>query len=449
MDVLIYPLSFFVLLGILVTIHELGHYVVARCSGVQILKFSVGFGRAIWSKTDKRGTEWVLAMIPFGGYVRMLDDREPGQAALNHEKDHEKNHENEFAYMDLHPKWRIAIALGGPLANFLLAILVFSILQLAGSYKVPPMTALPEAGTPLANAGLTAPAELLAIDGVTTGDWERVALALTRRLGETGTIALEVRPFDQLDAQVLDLRIDKWHQAVGDPDVVRSLGLIPSLQPLIGEIVPDTPASAAGLRQGDWIVAANGEPLANWSALVAVIEANPNKNIQLRLVRNGTTMQVSVRPGVRDDDRSKGFLGVGFINRFVGSTWSEVLPNALAETWDKSALILSVLGKMFTGDVSVKNLSGPISIAQVAGDSAQYGWRQFFGILAFLSISLGVLNLLPIPILDGGHIIFSSVEWLWGKPVPEQVQIWGVQIGLVLVGSLMVFATYNDVLRLF
>ena len=326
---------------------------------------------------------------------------------------------------------------------------MFFILQLAGSYKVAPTTAPPEADTPIALSGLTTSAELLAVDGVATDDWQQVALALTRRLGETGTIDLTVRPLGANTSRDLAVKIDRWHQGVGDPDVLRSLGIEPSLQALIGEVVADTPASAAGLQREDWIIAADGEPIANWTGLVEAIEAHPNQNVELTLVRNGVTLQTRVTPGVREGDASKGFLGVGPKNRFVTTSWSQAVPNALSETWDKSALILAILRKMVTGDVSVKNLSGPISIAQVAGDSAQYGWRQFFGILAFLSISLGVLNLLPIPILDGGHVVFSAAEWVMGKPVPEQVQIWGVQIGLVLVGCMVVFATYNDVLRLF
>ena len=441
MDILIYPLAFVVLLGVLVTIHELGHYVVARWSGVQVLKFSVGFGRAIWSRTDSRGTEWALAMIPFGGYVRMLDDRDPEQAGLLKV--------DKQAYMDLHPKWRIAIALGGPLANFLLAIVVFAILQLAGTFKVAPTTATPDPQSPLAELGLQEPAELLAVDGVPADDWQKVALTLTRRLGESGTIALTMRPLGSRDASDFAVPIEAWHQGVGDPDVVRSLGLKPSLQALIGEIVPDTPAANAGLAEQDWITQAAGEPIADWAALVKVIEAHPNQDIDLEVVRGGVTLQKRVRPGQRQDDASKGFLGVGPKTRFVSASWSAALPNGITETWEKTGLTLSVLSKMVTGEVSVKNLSGPISIAQVAGDSARYGWRQFFGILAFLSLSLGVLNLLPIPILDGGHVLFSSAEWIMGKPVPEQVQIWGVQIGLALVGCMMIFAFYNDVLRLF
>ena len=440
------------LLGVLVTFHELGHYYIARASGVRVLRFSVGFGRAIWSRVDARGTEWAVAMIPFGGYVRMLDDRDPQQASLL-QKD-------ELAYMDLHPKWRIAIAVGGPLANFVLAILVFAILQVAGSYKTVPTTDVPAPESLVGLSGLSAPAELLSVDGEPTDDWQQVALALTKRLGETGEIEINLRPLDARVPQTIQVPILDWHQGVGDPDVIRSLGLSPSLQAWIGEVVPNTPASEAGLAEGDWVMAANGTDLGNWFDFVAVIEGNPNKDVLLEIVRDGIRLEKRVRPGTRattngevggevGEDGGKGFLGVGPKNRFVQASWSESLPNAVVETWEKSALILQIMGKMVVGEVSVKNLSGPISIAQVAGDSAQYGWRQFFGILAFLSISLGVLNLLPIPILDGGHVVFSTVEWVMGRPVPEQVQVWGVQIGLALVGCMLVFATYNDVLRLF
>lgn len=453
MDILIYVAAFLVLLGVLVTVHEFGHYIIARWSGVQILRFSVGFGKPLVSKVDSRGTEWTVAAIPFGGYVRMLDDRDPEQAA--------QLKPGETAYMDLHPRWRIAIALGGPFANFILAVVVYFILQLAGVAQLLPVTAQPDADSVVAQAGLESPGEIVAVDGRETRSWQSVGLALTRRLGESGTIDLAVRDVASRETRIIGVPIVSWHEGVGDPDVIGSLGLKPTVLSIIGEVVPGTPAAAAGLQAGDLIVEANGEDVRLWSNFVSVIEQHPGQSLSLTLYRNGQPLQLAVTPGTRAalaadqegeqsaQSGSKGFLGVGTMRRIERASLSEAFPGALKETWERTGLILSVLGKMVTGSVSVKNLSGPISIAQVAGDSAQYGWRYFLGILAFLSISLGVLNLLPIPILDGGHVVFSSVEWITGKPVPEQVQIWGVQIGLVLIGCMMVFATYNDVLRLF
>ncbi|NKB97518.1 MAG: RIP metalloprotease RseP [Pseudomonadales bacterium] len=442
MDFLSYPLAFLVLLGILVTFHEFGHYLIARLSGVQVLKFSVGFGKPLWSRVDKRGTEFAVAMIPFGGYVRMLDDRDPEQASLQRP--------NQVAYMDLHPKWRIAIALGGPVANFILAVLVFAVLAVAGKYVPAPMVASPADDSPLAQAGITAPAEILGIDGSEISSWQEIGFALTRRLGETGEVLITFRDLATDREMVAEVPIAAWHDGAREPDVIGSLGFVPTALSVLGQIVADSPAEDAALKAGDWVVRAGDQEISHWSELVSAIEKSPGQALPLEYMRNGVRQQAVVYPGVRErGDETVGFLGVGATQRFVTTSLLGAIPHGVAETYDKTALTLMILKKMVVGDVSVKNLSGPLSIAQVAGDSAQYGWRQFFGILAFLSISLGVLNLLPIPILDGGHVIFSSWEWIRGEPVSERVQVVGVQIGLMLVGGLFILATYNDVLRLF
>ncbi len=442
MDFLSYPLAFLVLLGILVTFHEFGHYLIARISGVQVLRFSVGFGKPLWLWVDKRGTEFAVALIPFGGYVRMLDDRDPEQASLQKP--------GQVAYMDLHPKWRIGIALGGPVANFILAILVFAVLALAGKYVPAPMIGAPVVDSPLAQAGIVAPAEILGIDGTDVSSWQEIGFALTRRLGETGDVAVLYKDLATSREMTALVPIVSWHDGAREPDVIASLGFAPALLSVLGQIVADSPAEQAALKAGDWIVKAGGKEISHWGALVAAIEQSPGQALPLEYMRRGVRQQTTVYPGARErEDDTVGFLGVGATQRFVTSSWLGAIPHGVAETYDKTALTLTILKKMVVGDVSVKNLSGPLSIAQIAGESAQYGWRQFFGILAFLSISLGVLNLLPIPILDGGHVIFSSWEWLRGEPVSERVQGIGVQIGLMLVVGLFVLSTYNDVLRLF
>ena len=442
MDFLTYPLAFLVLLGVLVTFHEFGHYIVARWSGVQILRFSIGFGRPLVKWADRRGTEFVLALIPFGGYVRMFDDRDPDQQHVARS--------DAKTYMALHPRWRVAIALGGPLANFLLAILVFAVLLIAGSYRPLPMTQAPAAESPLAAAGLERPAQILSVDGAAVHDWQDVGLALTNRLGETGHIEVGVELLETASQETLRVPVTAWHQGVGEPDVLGSLGLQPALLAVVGEVVPDSPAARGGLESGDWIVAANGEPVADWSALVELIETHGGQHLSLRVLREGLALNIGVVPEqVRDDDGERGRLGIGYAQVLVRAGPLDAIPGAVRETWEKTVLIGSIVRKMVTGHVSVKNLSGPLSIAQVAGDSARYGWRQFFSIMAFLSISLGILNLLPVPILDGGHVVFNGYEWLTGREVPERVQVWGVQVGLVLVGCMFILATYNDVLRLF
>jgi len=407
-DIFIYILAFLAVLGILVTFHEFGHYIVARWSGVQVLKFSVGFGRPIWSYTDRRGTEFALAAIPLGGFVRMLDDRDPSQA--------EYIQPGHTPYMDLHPAWRIAIALGGPVANFVLAIVVYWLLQVAGVMNVAPMVGVPAADSPIAQAGWRTPAQIVAVDGVQVRGWQDVGLALTDRLGETGQISFTVRDAQSGQTNQLQVPILNWHAGVGEPDVLGSLGIVQTVLPIVGGVAPDTPASRAGMQENDWIQAVDDRPVSGWADWVEEIESHPQQQITLSLYRQGQLRRVSVTPDAaeRADGSTKGSLGVYPPVIEVRRGPLEAIPAAMQDTWDKTLMTLGIIKKMFTGQVSVKNLSGPISIAQVAGDSAKYSWRSFVTILGFLSISLGVLNLLPIPILDGGQVVFNGVEWAMG-----------------------------------
>ncbi len=443
MDILHYPLAFMVTLGLLVTIHEFGHYLIARASGVRIVRFSIGFGRPLFTWRDRRGTDFTLAIFPLGGYVRMFDDRDVDEPM--------EKPAGTLAYMDLHPGWRIAIALGGPFANFILAVVVYWFLAVVGSMNTTPVLAGAQADSPAALAGLEKPARLLGVDGKMIQGWQDIGLALTDRLGETGDIELTVLEFASGAEKIIRVPITDWHEGVGEPDVLGSLGLQPTVLSLVGELVPDSPAQRGGLQTGDLVVAVDGRPVTYWQDWVAEIEAHPNTRISLDLYRDGHLRQVSVTPASRtlEDGKEIGSIGVYPAQTLVQHGPLDAIGVAMHETWDKSVLILSIVKKMVTGQVSVKNLSGPISIAQVAGDSARYSWRSFVGILAFLSVSLGVFNLLPIPILDGGHVLFNGAELITGKPVPERVQILGVQVGLFLVGTLMIFATYNDLLRIF
>jgi len=443
MDLLHYPLAFLAVLGILVTIHEFGHYLIARMSGVQIVRFSIGFGRPLWTYLDSRGTEFTLAMIPLGGYVRMYDDQEEGDASAIPD--------GAISYNELTPLWRIAIALGGPLANFVLAIFVYWVLLVVGTLEFAPVVAKPADDTVMAKAGLRQPAQILAVDGREVRGWQDVGLALTDRLGETGDIVLSVEELMSGRERTLQLPIRDWHVGVGEPDVFGSLGMQRTVLSLVGEVVPDSAAQRGGLLAGDFVTAVDGRAVADWSAWVDEVQAHPGQPLTLTLYRDGVERAVRVVPESREleDGTEIGVVGVSMALNEVEHGALPAIPAAVGETWDKTVMILSVIKKMVVGQVSMKNLSGPISIAQVAGDSARYSWRSFMGIIGFLSVSLGIFNLLPIPLLDGGHILFNSAELVTGKPVPERIQVIGVQVGLLLVGTLMVLATYNDLLRIF
>ncbi|MFP6817546.1 MAG: RIP metalloprotease RseP, partial [Pseudomonadales bacterium] len=293
--------------------------------------------------------------------------------------------------------------------------------------------------------------EVIAVDGAQTPTWREVSMALAARLGETGSIEFTTARPGRADSRVSDISITRWHTGADEPDLFGSLGIHPALPAIIALVLPDSPAERAGLRAWDRVESVDGETVTGWNDWVEVIQRAPGRALNVRVDRGGVMLDVSVVPAVRvaEDGGESGYLGVGAHVNEVRHGVFTAIPRSFAETVDKTFLTLSLLKKMVTGQVSVKNLSGPITIAKVAGDSARSGWRYFLSLLALLSISLGVLNLLPIPILDGGHIMFCSAEVLTGRPVPERIQVLGTQIGLFMVGSLMILAIYNDISRLF
>ncbi|MDA1075882.1 MAG: RIP metalloprotease RseP [Proteobacteria bacterium] len=443
MEVLLYPIAFLVMLGVLVTVHEFGHYLVARRSGVRILRFSVGFGSPLWSRVDRRGTEFAIAGIPLGGYLRMLDERDPDFSTASRPGD--------VAFMTLSPWWRIAISLGGPAANFVLAFVVYWGLALAGTTSVVPMVAEVDPQSMVGRAGLVAGREIVAVDGVRTYGWQQINLKLADRLGETGQILLDVRVPGDVDGETLRVDIDGWMRGAEEPDLLGSLGLVPALLPTLGQVLEDSAAQRGGLTQWDRILKVDGQALESWSDWVATIQVSAGQTLDLEVARGRTVIGIQVTPDERaaTDGSTVGYLGVGPMLHDVSFGPIDAIPEALSETADKTMLTLNLLRKMVQGDVSVKNLSGPISIAKVSGDSARAGWKYFLGIMGLLSISLGVMNLLPIPILDGGHIIFCLVELVKGRPVSEKTMALGTQLGLMLVGALIVFTIYNDITRLF
>lgn len=439
-----------VALGVLVTFHEFGHFWVARRCGVKVLRFSVGFGMPLLRWHDRRGTEFVIAAIPLGGYVKMLDERE-GEVPAD-QLDQSFNRKT--------VRQRIAIVAAGPIANFLLAMVFFWVLAMLGSQQVRPVIGAVEAGSIAAKAGLSAGQEIVAIDGEPTTGWGAVNLQLVRRLGESGTVQLVVREQDSTAETPRELVLDKWLKGADEPDPIKSLGIRPwrpALPPVLAELDPKGPAQAAGLKTGDRLLALDGQALGDWQQVVDLVRVRPDTKIVLKVERDGAQIDVPVTLAVRGEAKAAGgYLGAGVKGvEWPPSMVREVSFGPLAaigegarRTWTMSVLTLDSLKKMLFGELSVKNLSGPITIAKVAGASAQSGVADFLNFLAYLSISLGVLNLLPIPVLDGGHLLFYLVEWVRGRPLSNRVQGWGIQIGISLVVGVMLLALVNDLGRL-
>ena len=437
-------------LGVLVTFHEYGHFWVARRCGVKVLRFSVGFGRPLVRWHDRHGTEFVVAAIPLGGYVKMLDEREGDvpEGMLSQ------------AFNRKSVKQRFAIVSAGPLANFILALLFFWLVAMLGSEQIRPVVGAVAPDSIAEQAGLVPGMEITAVNGKPTEGWAAVNLQLIRRLGETGVLELQVRDVQGSAEQQLQLQLNDWLKGAEEPDPIGSLGIRPwrpEIQPIVAQLDPDGPAQKAGIVLGDRLVSLDGEPLSEWQEVIDQVGRLPGKAVVVQVERDGLRLDVPLTLAERGEaDSRRGYLGAGV----AGGEWPpemlrqvsfgplEAVGEGLKRTWAMSVLTLDSLRKMLFGELSVKNLSGPITIAKVAGASAQSGLGDFLNFLAYLSISLGVLNLLPIPVLDGGHLLFYLVEWVRGRPLSDRVQGWAVQIGISLVVGVMLLALVNDLGRL-
>ncbi len=447
MSLLVTLIAFLVALGTLIVIHELGHFWVARLCGVKVLRFSVGFGAPLWSRRlGADHTEWVVAAFPLGGYVKMLDEREGEVAA----------HERHRAFNRKSVHRRIAIVAAGPIANFLLAIVVYWGVFVYGVPGVKPVLGPPLPATPAAQAGIASGETILRIGDQPVATWEDVRWVLLQRAVEKGSsVTVEL---ENEKGEIAFRRVDLSGLTAADldSDFLSKIGLTRFSPALIGEVQPDKAGARAGLQPGDEVLAVDGNPITSWEELVAAVQPSAGTRLLLTLRRGGETLQLPVTPDAVEEGGSiVGRIGVARDVALLQKQMVQVRYSALAalsqaaiKTWDISVLSLQMLGKMIVGEVSLKNLSGPITIADYAGQSAQMGLLFYVRFIALISISLGVLNLLPVPVLDGGHLMYYFVEIIKGRPVSERALEIGQRIGMVVLFTLMAFAIYNDIHRL-
>jgi regulator of sigma E protease len=443
--------AFVLALGVLIVIHEFGHYLVARLFGVKVLRFSIGFGRALWRfQRGRDQTEWVVAALPLGGYVKMLDEHE---GPVRPEEAHRAFNRQSV--------WRrIAIVAAGPAANFLLAIAFYWMLFVGGVQEAKPIVGAPESGTVAEAAGLVRGERILKINGEPMATWQQVRWRLLQLAVEKLPARLEVIDAKQrLTWRTLDLSTFDLEGLDGDP--LARLGLKldrPDIAPVVGSLVAGGIAEEGGLRPGDRIVSIDGGELRLWEDVVRAVRRRPGEKVQLEIRRGGERIDIRLIPEtVQQNGERIGRIGAAPLidpesmkNLVTVVRYAPVAAfgMALERTWETSAFSLKMLGKMVIGQVSWKNLSGPVTIADYAGQSAQLGIGAYVAFLALISISLGVLNLLPIPLLDGGHLLYYVVEIFKGSPVPERVMELGQRLGLALLLFLMAFAIYNDFNRL-
>ncbi|EJG1731857.1 sigma E protease regulator RseP [Vibrio parahaemolyticus] len=443
--------SFIVALGILVAVHEFGHFWVARRCGVKVERFSIGFGKSIWRKVGQDGTEYTISMIPLGGYVKMVDSR----------VDDVPESEKHLAF-DQKPLWkRTSIVAAGPIFNFLFAIFAYWLVFLIGVPAVKPVIGEVTPNSIVAEAGIESGMELKAVSGIKTPDWESVNMGLISHIGDDA-MTLTLTSDSEVGAEVtktLDLR--DWKFGPETESAMHSLGFAPytpEIYRVIKQVSEDGAAAKAGVLPEDEIIAIGGEPINDWKQVVDAVRSNPNTPIELTVLRRGIEQSLTLTPDSRElaNKQVVGFAGIApEVAEWPESYRFELqfgvfesIGKAVDKTGQVIGLTVSMLKKLIVGDVGLNNLSGPISIAKGAGATADYGLVYFLGFLALISVNLGIINLVPLPMLDGGHLLFFAIEAVIRRPVPEKVQEMGFRIGGAIIFSLMALALFNDFTRL-
>lgn len=451
MSVFYMVLAAVIVLGPLIAIHEFGHFWVARRLGVKVLTFSIGFGPAFLKWKDRTGTQFQIAAIPLGGFVRMADEREGEVPPADLPRAFNRQ-----------PVWaRMAIVAAGPLINLVFAVFLYWIIFLQGMETLRPIIGRVLPQTPAAVAGIEAGDEIIAIDGKPVSDWEGINLALIDRMGESGELRIGLRPAGGEAREVsLTLRNFLSGQDVSPFREVGFRPFEPAIKPVIGEVVPGSAGERQGLKAGDRVVAVDGAAIASWQDLVEIVRAQPEQALDVQVQRGKETVALRLTPTGEKDDQGvvRGKLGIAPQEQYIEYPREyilsvnhgpvEALGLAVKKTGTLIVVTLESMVKMVQGLISVNNLSGPITIAKVAGQTAAMGWEALLGFMALLSVSLGVLNLLPIPVLDGGHLVYHAIEGVMGRPLSERMQMVGLRIGIVMLMSLMLLAIFNDLSRL-
>lgn len=444
-------LAFLVTIGVLVVVHEYGHYLAARLCGVKVLRFAVGFGQPLYTRVfGQDRTEFVIAAFPLGGYVKMLDEREEPVPEADLPRAY--NRQNVWR--------RSAIVVAGPVANLLLAILLYWVLFMAGIPGMKPLLGSVPEKSPAAQASLKADEMITRINGIPVKTWQDVRWALLQQSLKSSVAEVEaVSGLDETHLHRLDLSI-LAHNGF-DGDVLDQLGLAPATPAMparVGEILEGGAAQRDGLQVDDLVSTVNGSPVANWEAFVEQVRGSAGKTLALEVLRGKETVSIQLTPEtIKENGQSVGRVGAAYrmrddeLQKYMVEVRYSPLPamtQAIGKTWETSVLSLKLLGNMVVGAVSWKGVSGPVTIASIAGQTAHVGWKAFVGFLALVSISLGVLNLLPVPVLDGGHLMYHIVEILKGSPVSERTMEIGQRAGLAVLGMLMTIAVYNDINRI-
>ncbi|MES2502805.1 MAG: RIP metalloprotease RseP [Pseudomonadota bacterium] len=460
-------IAFIITIGILVTIHEYGHFQVARWCNVKVLRFSIGFGKPLWKKTfGKDNTEFVLAAIPLGGFVKMLDERElkaECESALENGQSVEKTNYSEAelkrAFNRQNVWKRIAIVLAGPVANLLLAILLYWVLLMQGVTGMRPIVGEVADNSLAASAGFKSGETIQKVAGVPVKTWTDARWILLEQSLASKSVAVEtLSKNDDLSTYVLSFDgIDS------DPeiDILKKVGLemmSPTLTPVLGEILPNSAAQKSNMQVNDKVLSIDNVNMQNWESVVNTVKENPNQSLQFKIERAQQVLTIFATPEqVSENGKKIGRLGASvkidqeiLDKLLIKIQYSPIegLQKAVLKTWDTAIFSLKMLGRMLTGQISIKGISGPVTIATFAGESANLGLSTFLSFLALVSISIGVLNLLPIPVLDGGHLMYYIVEIFKGSPVSDQTMLAGQKIGFVLLGLLMTIAIFNDFNRL-